>query len=146
MTAGTVFAVNTDGTGFTDLHIFGGEDDTGAYPMAGVVFAGNTLYGTTFEGGTNFDGSIFALTLPPQAIPPIINQIILDGTNLVLQADNGQSGGTYLTLVSSNLTLPFGQWQPVATNLLSTSGAFTITATNAVNVQAGQWFYILELQ
>src|SRR5438093_456154 len=47
--AGTVFAVNTDGTGFTNLHSFmtnaeGAID--GAHPYAGLILSGNTLYGT----------------------------------------------------------------------------------------------------
>src|SRR5438270_518090 len=48
---GTVFAVNTDGTGFTNLHSFTarntfGANSDGANPAAGLVLSGNTLYGT----------------------------------------------------------------------------------------------------
>src|SRR6266478_1140762 len=48
---GTVFAVNADGTGFTNLHSFTGYSD-GANPFAGLILSGNTLYGTTFQGGS----------------------------------------------------------------------------------------------
>src|SRR6266446_4904964 len=54
---GTVFAVNTDGTGFTNLHSFtalsGPHTSTnsdGANPYAGLVLSGNTLYGTANRG------------------------------------------------------------------------------------------------
>src|SRR5439155_3550196 len=65
---GTVFAVNTDGTGFTSLYSFtrGGE---GSFPEAGLVVSGNTLYGTTHYGGRWADpgndrpgnGTVFAV-------------------------------------------------------------------------------------
>lgn len=56
---GTVFAVNTDGTGFTNLHSFhGGEGNS---PVAGLTLSGNILYGTTSAGGNYGNGVIFAL-------------------------------------------------------------------------------------
>jgi uncharacterized repeat protein (TIGR03803 family) len=57
---GTVFAINTDGTGFTTLYDFSGGD--GANPTAGLVLSGNSLYGTTQNGGTQGLGSIFSIT------------------------------------------------------------------------------------
>jgi uncharacterized repeat protein (TIGR03803 family) len=66
---GTVFAVNTDGTGFTNLHTFtalsapfNGTNSDGANPFAGLVLSGNTLYGTTHSGGTYGGGTVFAVT------------------------------------------------------------------------------------
>ena len=57
---GTVFAVNTDGTGFTILHSFTGGSD-GATPWAGLTLSGNTLYGTTYYGGDSSNGTVFAV-------------------------------------------------------------------------------------
>jgi uncharacterized repeat protein (TIGR03803 family) len=56
---GTVFALNTDGTGFTNLHSFNGSD--GANPQAGLVPSSNTLYGTAYQGGSSGNGTVFAL-------------------------------------------------------------------------------------
>src|SRR6267154_2014746 len=56
---GTVFAVNTNGTGFTTLHDFTGSD--GYEPIAGVILSGNSLYGTAYGGGSSGYGTIFAL-------------------------------------------------------------------------------------
>jgi uncharacterized repeat protein (TIGR03803 family) len=57
---GTVFAVNTDGTGFTTLHSFTNGDGQG--PWAGLVQGTDgRLYGTTINGGANGDGAIFAV-------------------------------------------------------------------------------------
>jgi uncharacterized repeat protein (TIGR03803 family) len=68
---GTVFALNTDGTGFTTLHSFtsvsnpnhfsNGTNSDGANPYAGLILSGNTLYGTTDQGGSGGTGTLFAL-------------------------------------------------------------------------------------
>ena len=58
---GTVFAVNTDGTGFTNLHSFAGYPSDGASPWARLVLSGNTLYGTAVYGGSRGNGMLFAL-------------------------------------------------------------------------------------
>src|SRR5215468_6545178 len=58
--SGTLFKVKTDGTGFTNLHIFtalssppfGGTNGDGAWPMAGLILSSNILYGTTHSGGS----------------------------------------------------------------------------------------------
>ena len=58
---GTVFALNTDGSGFRILHSFTNNFD-GSAPGAGLILSGNTLFGTDEEGGTNDLGAIFAVT------------------------------------------------------------------------------------
>ena len=63
---GTVFRVNTDGTGFTNLHNFtvvgfNGINSDGSVPLAGLILSGNTLYGTASQGGSQGDGTVFAL-------------------------------------------------------------------------------------
>jgi uncharacterized repeat protein (TIGR03803 family) len=66
--SGAVFKLNTDGTGFTNLFIFGFAGNPypltntdGATPRAGLVLSGNTLYGTTEEGGFYTEGIVFAI-------------------------------------------------------------------------------------
>jgi uncharacterized repeat protein (TIGR03803 family) len=68
---GTVFAINTDGSGFTNLHSFGPvtgrtstglfSNDDGAAPYGGLVLSGNTLYGTASECGNTGNGVVFAV-------------------------------------------------------------------------------------
>jgi uncharacterized repeat protein (TIGR03803 family) len=68
---GTVFAVNTDGSGFTTLYnftalsttIFHQTNSDGANPMAALVLTGDTLYGTAMNGGTSGSGfgALFAI-------------------------------------------------------------------------------------
>src|SRR5665647_396391 len=64
---GTVFAVNTNGTGFTNLYNFTAAPDPlytnsdGAYPYGGLILSGNTLYGTASSGGSSGAGTVFAV-------------------------------------------------------------------------------------
>ncbi len=60
--SGTVFAVNTDGTGHTNLYSFAGYPSGGAGPYAGLILSGNTLYGTTSEGGSYNSGTVYAVS------------------------------------------------------------------------------------
>ena len=66
---GTVFKVNTDGTGFGILHDFTppnantGTQGDGAYPFGGLVLAGSVLYGTTSAGGSLNSGTIFKMNV-----------------------------------------------------------------------------------
>src|ERR1039457_6106138 len=45
---------------FTNLHSFNYSD--GAYPYAGLILSGNTLYGTTVQGGSSGYGAVFAVS------------------------------------------------------------------------------------
>ncbi len=60
---GTVFAINTDGTGFTNLYSFTGSSG-GANPYAGLVSSGNAMYGAAYAGGSSGNGTVFSLSLP----------------------------------------------------------------------------------
>ncbi len=81
---GTVFAVNTNGTGFTTRHAFTGGSD-GASPYAGLILSGNTLYGTARLGG--------GLDNPNNGM---IFKVNTDGTGFAtLHAFTGGSDGAY---------------------------------------------------
>jgi len=60
---GTVFRLKSDGTGFVLLHPFAGGASDGANPIyAGLALgSGNVLYGTTFNGGSGSQGTVFQL-------------------------------------------------------------------------------------
>lgn len=93
--SGTIFAVHTDGTGFTNLYIFSptsfdginsaDENSDGARPQCGLTLSGNTFYGSTSSGGVTGEGVIFALTLAAVPIPlniqSISNAVVLRWTD-----------------------------------------------------------------
>lgn len=172
---GTPNAPMTDGIAYNDepvlltnTAILGtftntGTDATLLLPLTlPAAFAGDTqaggevgFYLTAVDPNTGFtfySRSFLTASLHPfleiSAAPlPGISAISLSGTNIVLLATNGAAGGTYYVLSSTNLLLPFDQWQPVATTALSADGDFTITVTNAVNAGApSQQFFILQTQ
>lgn len=56
---GTVFKINTDGTGFVLLHSF--DWTNGSNPIGKLSLSGGLLYGTTSQGGLFTSGSIFSI-------------------------------------------------------------------------------------
>jgi uncharacterized repeat protein (TIGR03803 family) len=83
---GVLFAVNTDGSGFTNLYSFTGGGD-GANPQTDLVLSGNILYGTAASGGSSGNGTVFSFTLPRPLLA-----IARSGTNVVLTWSVGASG------------------------------------------------------
>jgi uncharacterized repeat protein (TIGR03803 family) len=57
--AGVVFKVDTDGTDFTLLHEFEGDD--GGHPQGDLTLSGSTLYGMTKDGGDSIAGVVFSM-------------------------------------------------------------------------------------
>ena len=84
--SGTVFAVNTNGMGFTNLYSFGieytGGNSDGASPDCHLVLSGNTLYGTTEEGGSSDDGTIFRINTDGSEFSTLQNFSGTDGQHL----------------------------------------------------------------
>ena len=125
---GTVFAVNTNGTGFVKLFDFPGPsgvppnmiNEAGAIPSGGLVLSGNTLYGTADAGGESGYGMVFSLTLPP---PPSL-KIISSGANLIL---NWPTNATGFTLQSTtNLGVP-ATWNTVSPAPIFVNGQNAVT-------------------
>ena len=59
---GTVFKLNTDGSGYATLHSFAGGKDDGSYPFGEVTLVDSALYGMTFKGGADDKGIVFKLS------------------------------------------------------------------------------------
>lgn len=58
---GSVFRISSDGSGFTELHGFGGLRN-GSQPWGGLTFDNNgNLFGTTFFGGFREGGTVFRI-------------------------------------------------------------------------------------
>jgi uncharacterized repeat protein (TIGR03803 family) len=106
---GTVFAVNTNGAGFTVLHDFIGGAD-GAYPQAGLILSGNTLYGTTRQGGISGNGTVFSLLLNAAPSAPQLT-IIHSGASVILTWPTNFTG---FTLQSTTNLAPSAIWTTVS--------------------------------
>jgi len=57
---GTVFKINTDGTGYVDLHDFNFTNGANPYQNP-LSLSGNKLYGMTYRGGANSMGCIYKI-------------------------------------------------------------------------------------
>lgn len=134
---GTVFAVNTDGTGFTTLHNFTGQDD-GDRPFAGIIGASGTFYGTTEGYNVNapFDGYGTLFRLSPA---PTLNMSI-SNSSVILSWPTNLAGIDYagFTLQSAtDLSAPV--WSNVSPPTAPVNGQYVVT-----NGRAGtQMFYRL---
>jgi uncharacterized repeat protein (TIGR03803 family) len=102
---GTVFAVATNGIGFSVLHTFTGGVD-GANPWAGLILSGNTtLYGTAYSGGAFGHGTVFAVNADGSGFTSLygftggsdgagpIGGLLLSGNTLSGTAELGGSSG-----------------------------------------------------
>lgn len=58
---GTAFALHQDGSGFHLLHTFGSTANDGTYPKGSLTLSNGYLYGTTFAGGKEGDGTVFRI-------------------------------------------------------------------------------------
>lgn len=178
--AGTVFAINTDGTGFTNLHSFtypetAGSNSDGAFPLAGLVLSGEKLYGTTDTGGSLNGGVIFALNTDGGGFTNLYNftlsggfsseaGLILAGNTLFGTTTEGgkESAGTVfsltlpllpqlnIALAGANIILTWptnatGFTLESTTNLMSPAVWSAISGQYAVTnpVAASQTFYRL---
>jgi uncharacterized repeat protein (TIGR03803 family)/autotransporter-associated beta strand protein len=94
---GTVFRINTDGTGFHTLFSFSGTN--GYQPMGSLILSGSTLYGTTSSGGPGWNGTNWECGT--------VFKINTDGTGfqtlLTFSGTNGMNPGTDLALNGSTL-------------------------------------------
>jgi len=90
---GTVFRVNTDGTCFTNLHLFTGGND-GGEPQTGLVLSGDKLHGATLNNGgifgINTDGTCFTNVFPDPYADGF-STMVLSG-NTLYGAMSGMSG------------------------------------------------------
>jgi uncharacterized repeat protein (TIGR03803 family) len=142
---GTVFKVNTDGTGFVTL--FNGAIAS-AGPGVGLILSGNTLYGAALTGGSSGIGAVFAVNTGGtgltnlRSFTPLNNNTNSDGAypmNLILSSNTlygvaelgGSSGnGTIfsLTLPSPHLAIIHSQDNVVLAWPTNASG-FTLQST-----------------
>jgi uncharacterized repeat protein (TIGR03803 family) len=95
---GTLYSLNTDGSGFTLLHSFSGGANDGGDPEAGVTVGGGKLFGTTVLGNNqpvNNAGTIYSIN------PDGSDFTLLH--NFVGGATDGSNPVTALTLSASTL-------------------------------------------
>ena len=140
---GTLFQINTNGTGLVVLHYFSsfladGSPD-GGRPAGGLTLVGNTLYGTTSFGGNYNSGVIFALPLSTvgstnssPTYPPLTAGItVSNGVADITLYATGYEGDTFALQSTTNLLT--GIWTSIYSGVVGTNGILSTTdsATNS---------------
>ncbi|MDQ6631437.1 MAG: hypothetical protein M3Y82_06725, partial [Verrucomicrobiota bacterium] len=117
--AGTIFQVNTNGSGFAVVKSFAEINGAGGGPAAGLLLSGGTFYGTTESGGFGSAGTVFSLLLPGPQLT-----IIRAGANVILKwpaADSSYTLESTVTLGASAV------WNPVSPLPVIVNGQNTVT-------------------
>ncbi len=133
---GTVFSVTTNGTQFQVLHAFAAMDPStgtnrdGAFPVAGVLPLGNSLYGTTFSGGPGGVGTIFNVAIPYP--PAVITNIVRNLNGSVTLYFLGGPNSTNIVQTTANLAPP-ATWLNVSTNVADAGGVWQFIEINTTN-------------
>jgi uncharacterized repeat protein (TIGR03803 family) len=127
--AGTVFSLNLVGAQFATLRSFSavannGTNADGAFPVAPVTRAGNTLYGTTFAGGPGAVGTVFGVAIPA---PVVITSILNNLNGSVTLNFSGGPNSTNVVQATSDLSATPIIWQNVSTNLADGNGWWQFT-------------------
>lgn len=142
--SGTIFALNTDGSGFTNLYNFTtlvNNPDTGAptnldggNPDGELLLLNDTLYATASNGGAAGDGAIFALNLG--AAPPTLQVgLISDGTIALSWL---MPEGTWQLQATPSLEYPV--WVDVQTTVTTNGSVISVIEPSA----SGNQFYRLQ--
>ena len=125
LSSGTLFEINTDGSGFHLVHSFTGLTTDGAYPYGSVIISNTTLFGMTSAGGSNGVGTVFKVDASGSGF-----QILHNFSTVDTWSPHGD-----VTLVGGTL---YGMARNGGTSLLSFGTIFSVNAD-------GTGFQILHL-
>jgi hypothetical protein len=142
---GTCHAFGNNG----GIAYYGTVDSTGNTALAGRLATNGPVFisaAQLYLDLTNASDQLPVVadyTIPMPA--PVITAFNLAGTNLVFNIANCVTGGIYLVLMNTNLSLPLTNWTALTTNVAN-AGSYTLTATNAADPDAPRRFYLLQQQ
>src|SRR5437867_3017663 len=133
---GTVFAINTNGTGFTNL-----VGSVGSF--GGLILSGDTLYGTAPTGGSSDNGRVFAVSTSGTGFTNMHSLTATDnntGTNI----DGSHpycglilSGNTLYGTIQSGISTAGGTVFAVSTNGTSFRTLHIFTFTDGAYLEGG---------
>lgn len=105
---GTIFSINTNGTGIQNLHSFSdaslGTNSDGANPAAGLIVSGANLYGTAPDGGLGGNGVVFAFNINTKALT-VLHPFTAGNTNFFGTLTNSDGAKPTCNLILSGTTL-----------------------------------------
>jgi uncharacterized repeat protein (TIGR03803 family) len=125
---GSLFAININGTGFTNLYSFtatdiNGNNSDGVVPAVSVLVS-NILYGIAVQGGTNGNGTVFAISTNGTGITTLYAFMATDANG-----NNSDGANPVEGLVLSGRTL-YGPASAGGTNGNGTVFSLTLAAVS----------------
>ena len=87
------------------------------------------LYATPSDWLANVGTFTFTGYTEPLTMP-VINQVTLSGSSLIIRASNGLPDSSFSVITSTNVALPVAEWSATATGVFDGSG----TSSNAISV------------
>ena len=107
----------------------------------GTFTAAATNQTFTMDGNASTQlNALEVLEVAAPSVPPVITGLQFIGTNLVLAGTNGNAGGFFYTLATTNLTLPISNWSIIATNQFGAGGVFLFTNPGNWNARQSSYF------
>jgi uncharacterized repeat protein (TIGR03803 family) len=127
---GTTFLINTNGTGFTVLANFTTNSDAGWNPAASPIRVGNSIWGTTYQGGANTYGTLYQLPMPAITMEPQSVTV----TN--------SSPATFTMNAADDTTFTY-KWYFNTNTLLAGQTTNSLTFASATNNNAGTYTVVV---
>ncbi len=127
--SGCVFSIDSNGTGYKDLHDFTGADGKG--PEGSLTFKGYLLYGATAYGGTNHNGVLFAW----DTNKPVIHA----ASDTVCQGDTALLWVSGLTPPTTYLWSPGIQSSDSVHEIISVTTTYTVQSTQGFSQYTGYY-------
>ncbi len=135
---GTIFQINTDGTGYQTLYDFGSPAIDGCGPNGSLTLVGSTLYGTAFGGGVYSKGTIFSVSDTPSVPGAPTGVTAAAGIAQAAVSFSAPAGGppvsSYTVTSNPGSIKATGSGSPIIMQGLTngTAYTFTVTATNPI--------------
>ncbi|HXB59983.1 MAG TPA: choice-of-anchor tandem repeat GloVer-containing protein [Candidatus Acidoferrales bacterium] len=133
--SGTLFAINTDGTSFTNIYNFGSSGDDGVDPMSALIISGNKLYGTTISGGANGWGAVYAINTDGTCYTNLYS--FSDGDGAAPECALTLAEGTLYGTTSAGGVNSYGTVFSLSTNGSGFTTIYNFTRSDEGNPSAG---------
>jgi hypothetical protein len=103
--------------------------------------AADTGIGFTFNSQNFTTANQRPILIISAVAPPGTATITFSGTDIIISGTNGVAGQTNVVLASTNAIAPLNQWTPIATNIMTGTGPFSITNNAGASPQQ---FFLLQ--
>lgn len=101
VSAGCIYKINTDGSGFS--HVYDFDNVTGANALGGVVVAGSNIYGITAKGGNTNNGVLYKYSLKTNTYSKLVDFTGDNGAINITQFPTYATFNSELTLQNNTL-------------------------------------------